>query len=223
MNFTLIRKRVKNLTIKIQSDGNLLVVAPILTSEQEIKLHLEHNKSWINKRLQQVILKHKHNEQLLKNNIVYLGKYYPIIHVLADHADLKPRVNFINDKFLVYNCLHDSHNISSMQAQTITKWYVKQAKIILPDLVNKYLQITGLQIQSLSIKKMSSRWGSCNSNKKYINLNLDLIKQDIKAIEYVILHEIIHLIHPNHSINFYAAVANVMPDWKARKNLLVHY
>jgi predicted metal-dependent hydrolase len=63
---------------------------------------------------------------------------------------------------------------------------------------------------------MHSRWGSCNSKKGYINLNLYLIRKDIRFIEYVILHELAHLIHPNHSKDFYRFIENIMPDFKER-------
>jgi predicted metal-dependent hydrolase len=225
-NFTVVRKAVKNLTIKIKTDGEVVVVAPTFTSDQVIQTYLQTKKSWINKHLEIIGEKCKNKEQLFKYNIVYLGQYYPIIRISDNLKQLnQPRISLINNKFLIYE-IDDSNGDKQLEAvrqEAIKKWYIKQAKAVLPEIVDNYLKITGLQIKNLSIKKMSSRWGSCNSKKQYINLNVDLIMQDIRAIEYVVLHEIIHLIHPNHSHHFYDDVAKYMPDWQSRKKLLIQY
>ena len=68
------------------------------------------------------------------------------------------------------------------------------------------------------VRNMTTRWGSCIPSKKRIGLNLQLIKADERCIEQVILHELIHFIHPNHSKNFYFILTQIMPDWKDRKN-----
>jgi len=225
-NFTVVRKSVKNLTVKIKNDGKILVIAPTFTSDEVIQTYLETKSSWINKHLEVIFEKCQQKEQLFKHHIVYLGQSYPIITVSGGvEKSQKPRVSLLNDKFLIHNInvVEGNNEFDTLKQDIIKKWYIKQAQSILPEIVDKYLKITGLKIQSLSIKKMSSRWGSCNSRKQYINLNVDLILQDIRAIEYVVLHEIIHLIHPNHGHCFYADVAKYMPDWQDRKKLLVQY
>jgi predicted metal-dependent hydrolase len=73
---------------------------------------------------------------------------------------------------------------------------------------------------TISIKPMKSRWGSCNKRLNKINLNLKLIHQERKAIEYVITHELIHLVVQNHSESFYKELKKVMPDYLERKNYL---
>jgi len=67
---------------------------------------------------------------------------------------------------------------------------------------------------------MKTRWGSCNSQKGYINLNLELIKEPIRCIEYVVAHELAHLIHPNHSKEFYNYLSYLLPEWKELKKRL---
>ena len=78
----------------------------------------------------------------------------------------------------------------------------------------------GVKISHLSIKKMTSRWGSCNPKKGYINLNLSLIKMPRRMIEYVALHEMIHFFHYNHDKKFYAMMSEKMPDWQSREREL---
>ncbi|MDE4980602.1 M48 family metallopeptidase, partial [Francisella tularensis subsp. holarctica] len=74
-------------------------------------------------------------------------------------------------------------------------------------------QITNQEITRVTIKKTNTRWGSCIYVKITINLNFNLVLREIQAIEYVVLHEIAHLSHTNHSKVFYAYVARFMPDW----------
>ena len=72
----------------------------------------------------------------------------------------------------------------------------------------------------IQVRKMKSRWGTCYVQKQKIILNRALLKAPIKAIEYVVLHELVHFIHGNHSSDFYEVIREVMPDWKERKELL---
>lgn len=72
----------------------------------------------------------------------------------------------------------------------------------------------------IQIRKMKSRWGTCYVERKKIILNRALLKAPIRAIEYVVLHELVHFVHANHSSDFYRVIGEVMPDWKERKALL---
>ncbi|CAC9587858.1 Putative predicted metal-dependent hydrolase [Bathymodiolus heckerae thiotrophic gill symbiont] len=74
--------------------------------------------------------------------------------------------------------------------------------------------IVNKEIKQVRIRKMKTRWGSCNPEKSYINLNSELIKAPIQCIEYVIFHELAHLIHPNHDKGFYTYLTIHMPNWK---------
>lgn len=80
----------------------------------------------------------------------------------------------------------------------------------------------GVKYPQIKIRKMTSRWGSCHYNKGTIILNTRLIEAPRESIEYVILHEFAHFIHPNHSRQFYGLVESLMPDWKVRKAGLEH-
>ena len=86
--------------------------------------------------------------------------------------------------------------------------------------VNKYNKITQKDSINVRIRKMKTRWGSCNKTKKYINLNLNLIKKPKICIEYVVFHELAHLIYPNHSKDFYNYLSLYMSDWKEREKIL---
>ena len=99
-------------------------------------------------------------------------------------------------------------------------WYRKQLTDKLNVLIPQWEETTGIQISSWQIKKMKTRWGSCSINKKSINFNLELAKRHIKEVEYVILHELSHLVEKTHNQRFITHVETYMPNWKLyRKEL----
>ncbi|GAA7266587.1 hypothetical protein HpCK38_19640 [Helicobacter pylori] len=100
----------------------------------------------------------------------------------------------------------------------IKMWYQTRARQYFREALDKYSTLLGFEkIQTLRIKEMKTRWGSCNPTKAYINLNLALIQKNKRAIEYVVLHELAHLKYPHHNKDFYHFVMLYMPDWRERK------
>ena len=93
-------------------------------------------------------------------------------------------------------------------------WYRERLTEKLNALIPLWEEKTGLKLSSWQIKKMKTRWGSCNINKKCINLNLELAKRHIIEIEYVILHELSHLVEKTHNQRFIAHIERYMPNWK---------
>ena len=165
------------------------------------------------------------NLKIVKKNIKYLTikitldckvlvsspKYYP--NTLIEKFILSKQ-KWINDRLKECNSsdyLGKKYNFSFSD-----EFYYSEAKVVFNKIIRKYHPYINKPINKIRIKKMNTRWGSCNYKKGYINLNLYLIKKDIKFIEYVILHELTHLIYPNHSKDFYNFIKNIMPDYKDR-------
>ena len=98
----------------------------------------------------------------------------------------------------------------------IDKWYKKQAQIIYKDHLDKIYHRFSRKIPypDLRIRKMTTRWGVCNVKTKTVTLNLELMKRDVKYLDYVIVHELSHLIYANHSSKFWSLVEENMPDYK---------
>ena len=85
--------------------------------------------------------------------------------------------------------------------------------------IEKFSPRIGRKIARVRVRKMQTRWGSCNHAKGYLNFSLSLIERDPRFVEYVVLHELAHLIHANHGADFYALIAQIMPDFRARIKL----
>ena len=142
------------------------------------------------------------NQQIIKNSnnsgFNYLGNKYDIVYV--NYGD----ITFSNYKVFI------NSNID------INKWLRKNAKEIflnhLDQIYNSFSR--NIPYPSLRIRKMTTRWGVCNTKLKVVTLNLELIKRDTKYLDYVIVHELSHLIYPNHSSDFWNLVEENMPDYK---------
>lgn len=123
--------------------------------------------------------------------------------------------------YMYVNIKNDLQNSNKRKKELLLDiWYKKEAIKLFDELIKKYSSLMNLKVETFTVKKLKSKWGSCDIAKKHIVLNLELIKYPIHAIEYIILHELAHLIYPNHSKDFYNTVALYMPEWKKEKIIL---
>ena len=104
--------------------------------------------------------------------------------------------------------------------ENLKEWYRPILKAKIAELLPALEAQTGLYCSEWRVKDMKNRWGSCNITKKRIWLNLKLVQYPPECLEYVILHELIHLKVPNHSAAFYAELDQYMPDWQMRRKIL---
>lgn len=102
-------------------------------------------------------------------------------------------------------------------------WWKEQAKVILSERVACWYPVIekyGIEKPTINIRKMRTLWGSCSISRHIVTFNFYLIKARIPYIDYVVLHELVHFLYPNHSKQFYNFLSNYMPDWKERKYIL---
>lgn len=183
----------RNTYIRVKNDLKILVTTNTFTSDKAISKLLDENYSKVVKMIDAQLIKRENNQ-----GFYYLGKKYDIVYV--DYCD----ISFGDTKVFINKKLD------------IDKWYKKQAKEIFSehlDLMYKNFTKT-IPHPNLKIRKMTTRWGVCNIKLKTVTLNLELIKRDSKYLDYVIVHELSHLIHPNHSREFWNLVEENIGDYK---------
>lgn len=187
------KSTTRNTYIRVKPDLSILVTTNKFTPIKTITDLIEENHEKIVKMLE---VQQKKNEN--NDGFFYLGKHYDIIYV--DTLDISFGENKV---FLGRNF-------------DIDKWYKKQAKkIFLEHLNEEYNKFSRkIPYPELKIRKMTSRWGVCNIKLKTITLNLELMKRDTKYLDYVIVHELSHLVHADHSDRFWSLVEDNMPDYK---------
>lgn len=208
----IIEKDVKNITLKVKPTSETILTVPLKTSKKHIAFILEKRKNWINEKKDffKSIKKEPQKEYVSGESFSYLGKNYRLKVYEASKESVKLLRGyiqiFVKDK-----------NDTAKKKKLLNAWYDKRAKLYFEKIVLSYQKIIKKEVKSLKIRQMKTRWGSCNHTKGYINLNANLIKKPKKSIEYVIFHELTHLIFPNHDKNFYNFLTTYMPDWKKRK------
>lgn len=187
------KKTTKNSYIRVKDDLKIHVTCNTLTTDDYIVDFLKNNYKAICK-----MIDHELKKKNEKKYFLYLGKKYDIVYTDSLSISLG------NDKVYL------NKNID------IDKWYKKQASKIFEERLELIYNRFSRRIvyPTLWIRKMSSRWGVCNVKSKNITLNSELIKRDIKYLDYVIVHELSHLIYANHSRSFWNLVEENCPNYK---------
>ncbi len=183
----------RNTYIRVKKDLTIQVTTNMFTSDRAITKLVEDNYDKIVKMIEAQQVKNNNND-----GFFYLGKKYDIVY--AEWCD----ISFGEDRVFLNRKLD------------LDKWYKEQAsKIFLEHFDYMYEHFSRrIPYPTLKIRKMKSRWGVCNVRVKNITLNLELIKRDTKYLDYVIVHELSHLIHADHSPAFWKLVEENMPEYK---------
>ena len=213
------RKNIKNIHLKVYRDLTIKLSVPTNVSDSWISDFLEKRKDWINTQL------YKFKQSAGINNMSYLINGYTIQILGKDkrvylQKGNKEVVEDIN-KITIY--LEDTKNLG-LATKIFTEWwretslklYLKEMQKFYNNIFKKY----SLDFPKVKIKKMKTMWGNCNVKNKTITFNEYLYKANLLGIQYVILHEMTHLLYPNHNNDFYNFLTIHMPDWKERKKIL---
>jgi predicted metal-dependent hydrolase len=145
----------------------------------------------------------------------YKGRRY-LLNVIYCNAALKVEIR--NKTYIDLYVRVGSTN--EQREKVLTKWYRKQLKDQVPALIGKWQKIIGVEVDNWGIKKMKTKWGTCRLASRRIWLNLELAKKSEPCLEYIIVHEMIHLLERNHSDRFIAYLDKFMPHWRFYKEEL---
>lgn len=219
--YLLTRKSVKNVNLRIKPEGEVLVSANNSVSTDFIDAFIEKKQRYIFSVLSRYEEKKKLFQAVPKRYVS--GESYDL---LGKSLRLKVEANkeekVYTDGVYIFLNVKDKDDFRHKEIM-MSKWLKQYQTTVFEELLQeKYLLFEkyGVTYPTLKIRNMTSRWGSCQPKKGIITLNSKLIEAPRNCIEYVILHELIHFIHPNHSRQFWDFVAMMMPDWKERKEEL---
>ncbi|MDR0486222.1 MAG: M48 family metallopeptidase [Elusimicrobiota bacterium] len=213
------KKKGNVMRLSVSADRTLKLAAPFFTSERTALDFIESKKDWIEKTLQKIeSRKELIKEDCLNNdgNVKILGKNYSV----------KIEYSLIED---IVVCGGEVSIFSKTPADEIKikkqyqNYYRQEAQQNFMESVEKFYPIVekfGARRPSLKFKTMKSRWGSCNWNKGIIVLNYNLFKTPQNCIDYVVLHELTHLLYKAHDKKFYDFIEKEMPKWKECRNAL---
>ncbi|RUA07275.1 MAG: hypothetical protein DSY43_00170 [Gammaproteobacteria bacterium] len=201
IDYQLIRSKRKTLSLQIDKQARLSVRAPMRLSVKKIEDFINEKQSWIEKKQSEI----KSNlppkqTYAIGNKYLLLGKSYPLQHTQSGNP-----INFDNQAF----SLNTNYEGNKAFHWFYKKEFIKIATPILEQLAKKY----DLNYKEVRFKAQKSRWGSCSASNN-INLNYLLVMAPISVITMVIAHELAHIIHKNHSKDFYTLLTEMMPEHK---------
>jgi hypothetical protein len=216
VEYTLVRSRRKTIQIIIFPSGKMEVKAPFYALGNDIEKVVEGKKRWIVSKLRNF----EESPQRPFEPEYHNGSFH---RVLGENCALQINKAVKNKVWVDQNILKiNTRNIEETYIiKLLNKWYMNTAIDLFNEIMGScFLKLKNYNIPypGLKIRKMKTRWGSCSS-KKIITLNIELVKYPVEFIEYVIVHELSHLVELNHSKRFYKVLESAMPDWKTRKKM----
>ncbi|KAB5487634.1 M48 family metallopeptidase [Flagellimonas hadalis] len=215
ITFELSYKDRKTLGIRVYPDCKVKVIAPYNTTEEKLEAKLREKAPWIIKQQLEFLSYHPltpPRKYINGETHLYLGRQYKLRIEKSETNEVK----LFRGRLLVLK--KDNKSAKSL----LSEWYREKAFVHFAETLKKTIPLFkrfDIDEPEIQIRLMATRWGSCTSQGKVI-LNPELIKAPKGSIEYVIIHELCHLVHHNHTRAFYALQEAIMPDWKKWKERL---
>ena len=206
-----VHKDIKNLHLSVYPPaGRVRIAAPIRMNLDTIRIFAISKLGWIKQ--QQKKLRGQEREtprEYLDRESQYVwGKRYLLKVVEIDEA---PSVELKHNKMH----LHVRPGASDEKKQAIVEeWYREQLKQAVPSLIAKWEPLMGVKVDRFYVQKMKTKWGSCHPKARSIRLNTDLAKKPPECLEYIVVHEMVHLLEPTHSNRFMTLMEQFMPKWQ---------
>ncbi|MEE8809868.1 M48 family metallopeptidase [Lactimicrobium sp.] len=210
------RKRIRNLYLRIQEDSTLTISAPLYMPKAQIEAFLKEKQVWIVKASHHARQKQAKESAGENGTVLWLGQAYPVKVIPAEREAV-----MINDG---YFCFMTNDPSGSHLSEMYEKFARKQMKMYLEkeriQWDQRICDAHHLPHPAMTIRSMRSRWGSCTPARNHISMNVRLMHYPYECLQYVLLHEYVHLLVPGHPARFYQTVATYMPDWKAASDKL---
>ena len=204
----IIRSKRKTLSLSINENAELIIRAPKRLSIEKIQDFINEKENWINRK-KRLIENQIKDVTSNHNKLLYLGNLFPI----NVEQNASKELFFTGEEFIANSIEPDSLSLS------IKKWYKNKFKEIALPRVAYFANKHNLMVNQVRIKNQKTMWGSCSS-KNNINLNYLLLMAPMGVIDYVIVHELVHTIHRNHSTDFWDSVESIMPEFQEHKRWL---
>lgn len=198
------RKPIKNIYFRVYPPhGKVKVTAPIHLPLSQVKSLIHNKLAWLQSRakIYQTVQSEPH-----KHSINYLGQQY-LLQIKQGKA-----CSYIDNDCFYLSLKNPTSELE--QNYLIDLFYRQQLKNIIPPLIQKWEPILNVKVAEWRLKKMKTRWGTCNTKKHRIWLNVNLMEKNLACIEYVLLHEMVHLLEASHNKRFHQLMSQFLPDWK---------
>lgn len=212
-----VRKNIKNLHLGVYPpEGRVRVAVPLKIDDEAVRLAVISKLGWIRRKQTEFAEQPRQSqrEMVSGESHYFLGQRYRInviehtganrVHVKGKTIDLYVRPGADTER----------------REAVLSKWYRQQLKDMIPELLAKWEPVVGVQAAEWGVKKMKTRWGTCNIVARRVWLNLALAKKPIQCLEYVLVHELVHLLERHHNDHFRDLMDKFMPQWRLHREVL---
>ena len=210
--YRIIRSNRKSLAVSVSRDASVTVRSPMRISDGIIEEFIERNTAWISRTVTRVRANFSESKrQYIDGELFwYLGNRYPL---RVSEESGKASLEFSAGELVL------SRRFQGKANARFLSWYRREARNIIRSRVDALARENGLFYRSVKINGAKTRWGSC-SGKGNLNFSFRLVMAPLSVVDYVVVHELAHLVHPNHSAHFWKTVAEMRPKFETERRWL---
>jgi predicted metal-dependent hydrolase len=212
-----VRKAIKNLHLGVYPPhGRVRVAAPLAVSDDAVRLAVIGKLAWIKRQQEkfEVQPRQSRREMVRGESHYFLGQRYRL-RIIQHHGAGK--VLLRNKAIDLYVRPETS---AEQREQVLHRWYRQQLKALIPSFLEKWQEVLGAQVADWGIKKMKTKWGACTIDARRIWINLELAKKPVECLEYIIVHELVHLLERHHNDRFQKLMDQFLPQWRLHREEL---
>jgi predicted metal-dependent hydrolase len=210
-------KDIKNLHIGVYPPlGRVRVAAPQRLDDDQVRLAVVDRLPWIKKQRKQLQdAERQSKREMLTGESHYVWGVRHRLKVVQRPG--RPHFEVDGERLLLYV----PDGTTPEQRRTLLDgWYRQQLRVVIADLIAKWEPVIGMSVPRWSIRRMKTKWGSCNRESRHIWFNLELAKKHPDCLEYILVHEMTHYLERNHGERFIRLIDGFLPDWRARRDQL---
>lgn len=218
LSIEVVRKDIKNLHVGVYPPGGRVrVAAPMRLDDEAVRLAIVSRLGWIHRQRGAFERQDRQSKREMINgeSHYFRGRRYRLAVI---EREAIPSVRLRNNTIIELGVRCGSS--AGKRRAILEAWYRARLAEQLSPLCAKWQPRVGVEIESVRIRKMKTRWGSCNASNQRIWLNLELAKKPVSSVEYIIVHEMVHLIERKHNDNFRALMNRLLPTWRLMRDEL---
>ncbi len=213
-----VRKDIKNLHLGVYPPhGRVRVAVPLVVSDEAVRLAVIDKLGWIRRQKAKFAQQPRQSQREMVNgeSHYFLGKRYRLsVHEHDGPAKVAIRSIASLDLFV------RPGTSAEHREAILLHWHREQLKALIPPLLDQWQPILGVEVAAWGIKKMKTKWGSCNPASQSVWFNLELAKKPVQCLEYIVVHELVHLLERHHNERFAALVETHVPQWRQYREML---
>jgi len=213
-----VRKDIKNIHLGVYPpDGRVRVSIPLKTNDEALRLFLISKISWIKKQQRQFSQQQRQTKRgyVAGESHYFFGRRYQLN---VNNSDTEPKIEIRKKNHI--DIFVKPNTTTKQKEKMFEKFYRSELEKTIPKLLQQWEKKVGVKVNEVKIRKMKTKWGTCNSKDKRIWLNLELAKKPMHCIDYVFVHELVHLIEKRHSDRFIQLLESAYPNWQDTKDEL---